>query len=942
MASRARLVAPFALAALSVVAALSLGRVVDSDRFVLPVIGAALVPHAIGALVRWRGWSKWLGLLLTAIGLVVYVVLALEPSTTTLGIPGADTWHAIERQLSGGWHLLRTAPAPARTTDGAILLAVLAVWCMAALADWLAFWRHTTLAALSPALVFFVWTSTLGTDDTQLVLTIAFCAATAGFLLAQNLAVLDRRRSWLVAHEPVRAHWFVPAAVLTTSAIVLALVLAPLVPGADADPILDVANAGRDGGGGHSYHPAMAPFVDIGKKLDDTNDVELFTVRAAQAEYWRIAALDSYTGNDGGQWTLSAEGDGSVSVGLPDTAPSDTLQQRFDIGPLGERWLPAAYRAVAIDLADTLVVRSSGTLVADADEVSGLHYTVASKVPLTADRITPAQQAATAAPVPSSVRPFLALPKGSDIGQIAAIARQVVNDAGATTPYAQAQALRDYFRDDSHFVYDTSVGSLDTGSAILQFLRNGHGFCVQFASAYAVMARSLGIPARVAVGFTPGTLVDGAYHVTSHDAHAWPEVYLNGLGWTHLFDPTPSSHTGATPGGSDLPVESTPLSSTQTTVPPPTVSSTPSTGTGTGQTGDGQRSTAPATGAPIPTLAPASSDSSSSGAWLPVLVTLAILVVLAIGYATAVVTAKRRRRARRHGADDPARGRGCLGGSARPPPRRRVRTARSADAARHRRRGAARHERRRPRARSACSPTRTARRATATVPSRPTTPAPRGHRSTTSSARSTTTCRGRAAGVDGSTRRRSSAAERRSGAAARVAVACAQLLDERLAVGVEVAHLGLDLVGEAVDGDEQRELPTTQGVEDLTVVVARPDGVAVGHEAQAGEVVAGAQQLRDRPLDARHRQPGVEQRTHHAQRHEVAERVPAAGILLVGHHQTDATPRLELRGAAAGQASGLDGGVPHAWAGSSRPLRTAGLRGRTARATGCRRCRACS
>ena len=60
--------------------------------------------------------------------LAVYVVLALEPSTTTIGLPGADTWHAIETQLSGGWHLLRTAPAPAPATDGAILLAVLAVW----------------------------------------------------------------------------------------------------------------------------------------------------------------------------------------------------------------------------------------------------------------------------------------------------------------------------------------------------------------------------------------------------------------------------------------------------------------------------------------------------------------------------------------------------------------------------------------------------------------------------------------------------------------------------------------------------------------------------------------------------------------------------------------------------------------------------------------------
>ena len=82
MVRRARLVAPLALAALSVVAALSLGRVVDSSRFVLPVVGAALLPHALGALVRWRGWSVWVGAVIAAVGLAVYVVLALEPSTT--------------------------------------------------------------------------------------------------------------------------------------------------------------------------------------------------------------------------------------------------------------------------------------------------------------------------------------------------------------------------------------------------------------------------------------------------------------------------------------------------------------------------------------------------------------------------------------------------------------------------------------------------------------------------------------------------------------------------------------------------------------------------------------------------------------------------------------------------------------------------------------------
>ena len=66
------------------------------------------------------------------------------------------------------------------------------------------------------------------------------------------------------------------------------------------------------------------------------------------------------------------------------------------------------------------------------------------------------------------------------------------------------------------------------------------------------MARSLGLPTRVVVGFTPGQLrADGLYHVAGLDAHAWDEVWFDGYGWI-LFDPTPGrgapgaeQHTGA-------------------------------------------------------------------------------------------------------------------------------------------------------------------------------------------------------------------------------------------------------------------------------------------------------------------------------------------------------------------------------------------------------------
>ncbi|MEO6116667.1 MAG: transglutaminase domain-containing protein, partial [Pseudolysinimonas sp.] len=85
-----------------------------------------------------------------------------------------------------------------------------------------------------------------------------------------------------------------------------------------------------------------------------------------------------------------------------------------------------------------------------------------------------------------------------------------------------------------------------------EFLQKKAGYCVHFASAMAVMARVLGIPSRVAVGFQPGqpTTKDGGtiFNVSTHDLHAWPELYFQGIGWLR-FEPTPSR--GVLPSYSD-------------------------------------------------------------------------------------------------------------------------------------------------------------------------------------------------------------------------------------------------------------------------------------------------------------------------------------------------------------------------------------------------------
>ncbi|WP_324277394.1 transglutaminase-like domain-containing protein [Blastococcus brunescens] len=102
------------------------------------------------------------------------------------------------------------------------------------------------------------------------------------------------------------------------------------------------------------------------------------------------------------------------------------------------------------------------------------------------------------------------------------------------------RSIQDFLTDrDNGFIYSLSTSPGTTGDDLVDFLRLRRGYCEQYAGAMAVMVRAAGVPARVALGYTPGTeQPDGSRLITSDDAHAWVEVYFEDLGWVP-FDPTP-------------------------------------------------------------------------------------------------------------------------------------------------------------------------------------------------------------------------------------------------------------------------------------------------------------------------------------------------------------------------------------------------------------------
>ena len=164
------------------------------------------------------------------------------------------------------------------------------------------------------------------------------------------------------------------------------------------------------------------------------------------------------------------------------------------------------------------------------------------------------------------------------------------------TPLETARLLQAHFRS-SQYTYslqlptptDPVSGRVMMSDPLSNFLVSRTGYCVQFATAFIMAARLKGIPARMAIGFLPGTFSTGSYTVRASDAHSWPELWFPELGWTR-FEPTPGGQAGAAPTYSLIPTEvgpsATASASASTNVPAPSLSERPDSDLGAEATGE--------------------------------------------------------------------------------------------------------------------------------------------------------------------------------------------------------------------------------------------------------------------------------------------------------------------------------------------------------------------
>ncbi|MBA3289402.1 MAG: transglutaminase domain-containing protein, partial [Acidimicrobiia bacterium] len=543
----ADLAATLGLAVYSAVAALGFARVFAGWSFATHLIVIVVVGHGMSLLVRYVRIPAALGVALVVIALAWTVARLNYPETFTPLFPTGDTWTIARADLGLVRTQFRDAVAPVVFLGGWSLLASVGTAIAVLLGDTFAFRAHARGEALVPAGVLFVFVGAVGASRHRVGLTLALVAT--GFLAAALLRVRFSRAPRTILGRARHPVWVtLPAAGAAGTLVVLgAWAVGPNLPGADEPAIVDTR--GRNGG----VTEVVNPLVDIRSRLVKRTDTVLFSVRASTASYWRVTALPRF---DGRTWDLPERPLESADGELAEAPPGATVnEQRIRIRALRGELVPAAADPVAVSTrsADLSWGEDTSTLVTtDGELATGDLFEIRSAMP-TYDAGT--LRAATTAAPPDAV--YLELPDDFP-GSVRQQALEVTS--GQPTSYDRVKALQDWFR--TEFDYSLEVQQGHGNSAIEAFLRQRVGYCEQFAGTFAAMARSLGIPARVAVGFTPGLIqTGGTRDVLGKNAHAWPEVWFDGVGWVP-FEPTPGrgrpggeQYTGVAPAQDDSPVE---------------------------------------------------------------------------------------------------------------------------------------------------------------------------------------------------------------------------------------------------------------------------------------------------------------------------------------------------------------------------------------------------
>ncbi len=537
--TRARL----ALAALLFATLVSFSQLFAGDAYFGPALLAAILATLITVGARRLGAGTALTLAVGTAALFWYLAIVFEARHLFYGLPTARAarglleWVQRARESS----LVDFAPVPVR--PGYVVLVVSGMWVAATLAELATFrWRRPLLASAGPALLFSI-VLVMGNRSGATLLVLLFLTT---LLVFWGFESTHRLRSW--------GRWVTPwghdtsgpesltgalARKMGASCLAAAVIAPLLLPALDEGLLAWRSGIGIGSGLGGSGRVNL--LVSLAPTLVNQNDQELFRVVSDRPAYWRLTSLADFDGQD---WAPDDDNFQPVPVGVipsyEDPVPGAvTVTQRFHVTGLKQELVPAASRPTFIEF-DPGEERESEDIIVDPDTAElrvsggltdGLDYEVQSEVP----DVTYRQLRRATIGDPGPI--FKELPQN--------ISDEVFElgdrwTEGKVTPFEQLVAIQDRLR---AFDYSLDVKAEDSSDYLTQFLTETKaGYCQQFATAFAMLARVQGFPARVSVGFLPGSPAgDGStLVVTGNHAHAWPEVYFEEFGWVR-FEPTPRS-----------------------------------------------------------------------------------------------------------------------------------------------------------------------------------------------------------------------------------------------------------------------------------------------------------------------------------------------------------------------------------------------------------------
>ncbi|HEY5224228.1 MAG TPA: DUF3488 and transglutaminase-like domain-containing protein [Microbacteriaceae bacterium] len=539
-----------ALIVLATAASTGLIGLIDGPSWWFAFTGTSVLLLVSAAALRALGVPRLLVPIIGAAELLIVLTATFGGGHSIAGLlPTAATFQQFGELSALARVSLDQQAVPADSLPEFLYLITLFAGIAALLIDLIACGaRRPALTALIVAIMLIVPSLLLPTGISPL----ALVACVAAYLFVLRVDTRRRSNGWGELGMSLS---------VAAAATVVALTLSTTAPGFQQIGRQGISGSGILIGGG------VNPLIDLGADLRRPVPVPVFTytTTAKNTPYLRLTSLDQFTGTiwrhrDGSTQVLPDNGVFGPVPGLSKAVASTKIETDVQIQSMESAWIPAPYPATGVqglqgswlwNTADLTVSGVTSTSQGQSYQVDGLDLEP------TAQQLTD-----STGPIPRTVSAHDLFVPFDAPTIIASTAASVTR--GAATEYQKAVDLQNYFQNDG-FVYSTTApvhNSYDGDSmqSIAAFLKVKSGYCVHFASAMAIMARTLGIPSRIGIGYLPGTVVGSRngqtlFGVTSDELHAWPELYFAGVGWVQ-FEPTVSRGSlpaYTIPGGASAP-----------------------------------------------------------------------------------------------------------------------------------------------------------------------------------------------------------------------------------------------------------------------------------------------------------------------------------------------------------------------------------------------------